>query len=74
MTKIPYRKVYEVTGYTTIDGDAYCVTCAEKLFGKTTLDVDSNVFPIFLGDEWDRAPVCSYHGCNADIECTELDH
>ncbi len=44
--RVPYRKVYEVIGVTTEQGEFFCVPCVESLGVAEAGDR-----PVFLGDE-----------------------
>jgi hypothetical protein len=64
MERIPYRKTYEVVGY-TYDADMHCVTCTTTRFGDKALsreilpnDSEGNpIHPVFL-EEATNSDVC----------------
>lgn len=58
----PYRKVYEVTGY-TFDAAAFCPNHKPDA-------PDEELGVIFLGEEFDSAPTCDV--CHEEIDCTVL--
>ena len=50
MNRTPYRKAWEVIGY-TFDGCAYCPQCADNL--PTRNEQGDSPTPVFLSDEFD---------------------
>lgn len=81
MSRIPFRKTYEETGYIiNINyGSMYHTVCADcydddykKWLKMTYVDGDNiDIVPITLGSEWDApGPVCEE--CKEVIECTPI--
>jgi predicted dehydrogenase len=68
-----FRKSYEVIGY-TYEADCHCLDCTRKRFGGEPEAVDytatdnegNDIHPIFLGDEFETAPVCG--DCLTELE------
>lgn len=61
-----YRKTYEVTGYTSPDGAAYCLDHVP--YNHDSAEADWH--PIFLGTEFQGAPSCDV--CFEPIECNDI--
>lgn len=59
-------KMYDIIGY-AIDGEIYCLDCAED--GNTDNDTDG-ASPIFAGDDSMNCPHCSSCGDSLFDECT----
>jgi len=63
--RIPFRKCFEVIGY-TYEADCHCLQCTKNRFGGDPTEVDyeridnegNSIHPIFLDSEWDFPPVC----------------
>lgn len=80
MYKIPLRKTYEITGHhiNINHGSMYHIVCdccydeEYKEWIKTEYAKDHvDDFPIFLGDEWDDAPVCEECGEKIEVNIIE---
>ncbi len=61
-------KAWEIIGWTTADGEALCVSCAEERYPELAEDDEAEVEgvrPVFASDEFDG------HSCSDCLEVIE---